>query len=59
VDYSLLFAELRLAVVNLRQVHDFARAIGKLAKTDPIDARVPAHFAEAVQPTPRPIPEPS
>jgi len=50
---------LRLAVVNLRQVHDFARAIGKLAKTDPIDARVPAHFAEAVQPTPRPIPEPS
>jgi transposase len=43
-------AGLPVAVVNPRQVRDFARAVGKLAKTDPIDARILAHFAEAVKP---------
>lgn len=44
-----------LAVVNPRQVRDFAKATGQLAKTDAIDARVLAHFADAVRPTPRPL----
>ena len=42
-----------VAVVNPRQVRDFARATGKLAKTDAIDAGVLASFAEAVRPEPR------
>lgn len=42
--------DLPLTVVNPRQVRDFARATGTLAKTDTIDARVIAHFAEAVRP---------
>jgi transposase len=50
-------ASLPLAVVNPAQVRHFARAIGKRAKTDPIDAAVIAHFAEAVKPVPRPIPD--
>lgn len=44
-----------VAVVNPRQVRDFARALGYLAKTDAIDALVLARFAERVQPTPRPL----
>lgn len=50
-------ATLPLAVVNPAQVRHFARAIGKRAKTDPIDAAVIAHFAEAVKPEPRPVPD--
>ncbi len=46
-----------MAVVNPRQVRDFARATGKLAKTDALDAQVLALFAELVQPTPRPLPD--
>ena len=46
-------AGLPVVVVNPRQVRDFARATGKLAKTDAVDARVLAHFAEAVRPQPR------
>ena len=46
-----------LAVVNPAQMRHFARAISKRAKTDPIDAAVIAHFAEAVKPEPRPIPD--
>ena len=42
-----------LAVVNPRQVRDFAKAQGKLAKTDRVDAQVIAEFAEAIRPTPR------
>ncbi len=42
-----------LAVVNPRHVRDFAKALGKLAKTDKIDAAVIAHFAEAVGPQPQ------
>jgi transposase len=44
-----------VAVVNPRQVRDFAKATGKLAKTDALDAAVLAHFAEAVRPAPRPL----
>lgn len=51
---DLLQAGLPAVVVNPRQVRDFARGIGTLAKTDPIDAQVLAHFAEVVQPQPRP-----
>ncbi len=53
--YSLMKAGLPAAVVNPRQVRDFARAVGKLAKTDPIDAAILAHFGEAVQPPVRPV----
>jgi transposase len=54
---ALTAAALPVVVVNPRQVRDFARAVGKLAKTDGIDADVLAHFAEAVRPEPRPIPD--
>jgi transposase len=46
-----------VAVVNPRQARDFARATGRLAKTDRIDAEILARFAEAVRPTVRPIPD--
>lgn len=46
------------AVANPRQVRDFARATGRLAKTDALDAEVIAHFAAAIHPDPRPLPEP-
>ena len=49
--------EIPAAVVNPRQVRDFARATGKLAKTDAIDALVLAHFAESMRPEPHPIPD--
>ena len=48
-------ASLPVLVINPRQARDFARATGQLAKTDRIDARVLAHFAEAVKPTLRAI----
>jgi len=54
---SLGVAGIPVAAVNPRQVRDFARAIGRLAKTDALDAAVLAHFAEAVRPEPRPLPE--
>lgn len=54
---ALASAGLPVVVVNPRQVRDFAKATGKLAKTDAIDAHVLAHFAEAVRPTPRPLPD--
>ena len=44
-----------VVVVNPRQVRDFARAMGKLAKTDALDAAVLAHFAEVVKPPVRPL----
>jgi transposase len=49
---ALATAGLPVAMVNPRQVRDFARATGRLAKTDRLDAQVLAHFAQAVQPTP-------
>lgn len=54
---ALTAAPLPVVVVNPRQVRDFARAVGRLAKTDRIDADVLAHFAEAVRPEPRPVPD--
>jgi transposase len=54
---ALALAELPVAVVNPRQVRDFAKATGRLAKTDAVDAAVLAHFAQALQPTPRPLPD--
>jgi transposase len=54
---ALALAELPVAVVNPRQVRNFAKATGRLAKTDAVDAAVLAHFAQALQPTPRPLPD--
>lgn len=54
---ALAVAQIAVAVVNPRQVRDFARATGKLAKTDALDAAVLAHFAEAVRPEPRGLPD--
>lgn len=54
---ALTAAQLPVVVVNPRQVRDFARAVGKLAKTDTIDAAVLAHFADAVRPEPRAVPD--
>ena len=54
---ALCAAGLPLAVVNPRQVRAFARATGRLAKTDALDAAVIAHFAEAVRPEARPVPD--
>jgi transposase len=50
-------ADLPVAVVNPRQVRDYARATGKLAKTDSIDAAVLAEFAQAVRPRRTPVPD--
>jgi transposase len=58
VAAGLAAAGLPVAVVNPRQVRDFARATGQLAKTDTLDAVVIAHFAEAVNPPSRPLADP-
>jgi transposase len=55
---ALAGAGLAVVAVNPRQIRDFARATGKLAKTDAIDAAVIARFAEAVRPQPRTLPSP-
>ena len=47
---SLSQARMPVVVVNPRQVRDFAKAVGRLAKTDRIDAEILAHFGEAVKP---------
>jgi transposase len=52
---ALATAGMPVSVVNPRQVRDFAKAKGRLAKTDRIDASILAHFAEAVRPQIRPI----
>jgi transposase len=54
---ALAGAGLPLVVVNPAQVRHFAQALGKRAKTDPIDAEVIARFVEAVKPTMRPVPD--
>lgn len=54
---ALATAALPVAVVNPRQVRDFARSTGTLAKTDRLDAQSLAHFAEALRPQPRPLPD--
>lgn len=48
-----------VAVVNPRQVRDFARAMGRLAKTDKIDAATLAHFGQVVEPKVQALPEPA
>ena len=53
VASAIAAAGLPLAVVNPRQIRDFARAIGRLAKTDALDAEVIARFAEMVRPEAR------
>jgi len=57
VAAALAGAGLPVAVINPRQICDFARATGQLAKTDALDARVIALFAEAVRPIARPLPD--
>jgi transposase len=52
---ALALAKLPVAVVNPRQVRDFAKASGRLAKTDALDAAALAHFGEAMRPEPRPL----
>ena len=52
---ALAAASLPVAVVNPRQVRDLAKSTGQLAKTDRLDARVLAHFGEAVRPLVRPL----
>ena len=52
---ALAAAALPLVVVNPRQVRDFAKATGQLAKTDRIDADILARFADVVRPAVRPI----
>jgi transposase len=54
---ALVSAGLPAVAVNPQQVRNFARAIGQRAKSDPIDAEVIAHFAEAVRPELRPLPD--
>ncbi len=54
---ALAAARLQLVVANPRQVRDFARATGQLAKTDRIDADILALFAERVRPAPRALPD--
>lgn len=54
---ALATAGLPVVVVNPAQIRAFARALGQRAKTDPIDAAVIAHFAEATKPQVRPLPD--
>lgn len=54
---ALAVAGMPMAVTNPRRVRDFARATGRLAKTDAIDARVLAHFAAAMHPESRRLPD--
>jgi transposase len=54
---ALATAGLPVVVVNPRQARDCARATGQLAKTDALDARTLAHFADVIRPTPRPLPD--
>jgi transposase len=57
VAAALASVHLPVVIVNPRQVRDFARASGQLAKTDEIDAQVLARFAEAIKPEPRALPD--
>jgi transposase len=57
VAAELMAAGLPVVVINPRQARDFARATGRLAKTDQLDARGLARFAEAIRPLVRPLPD--
>jgi transposase len=54
---ALSVAKIPLSLVNPKRVRDFAKALGYLAKTDAIDARILAEFAERVRPAVRPLPD--
>jgi transposase len=54
---ALVAARLPVIVINPRQARDFAKATGRLAKTDRIDAQVLAHYGEAIRPSFRPLPD--
>lgn len=54
---ELVVAKIPTAVVNPRQIRDFAKSVGMLAKTDILDARIIARFAATVQPNPHPMPD--
>jgi transposase len=54
---ALVAARLPVMVINPRQARDFAKATGRLAKTDRIDAQVLAHYGEAIRPSFRPLPD--
>lgn len=54
---ALAKAQIPVAIVNPKQVRDFAKALGQRAKTDKIDAKIIALFAQKVQPKPRQIPD--
>lgn len=54
---ALAAAGIRVAVINPRQIRDFARSLGRLAKTDGIDADVIALYAERIRPEPRDFPD--
>jgi transposase len=57
VAVSMSVINLPIAVINPRHARDFAKSLGRLAKTDKIDASVLAHFAEAIHPEPRVMPD--
>jgi transposase len=54
---GLAAAGFAVAVINPRQARDFAKSLGRLAKTDKVDASVLAHFGDALRPEPRPLPD--
>ena len=54
---ALVAARLPVVVINPRQARDFAKATGRLAKTDRIDAQVLAHYGEAIRPSFRQLPD--
>jgi transposase len=54
---ALVAAGLPVVGANPRQVRDFAKATGRLAKTDPLDAQILAHFADVIRPVPRTLPD--
>lgn len=56
VTSAVAAADLAVAVINPRQARDFAKSVGKLAKTDKIDADMLARFGEAIRPEPRLMP---
>lgn len=58
VTVAALAVQVPVAVVNPRQVRDFAKATGRLAKTDALDAEVLARFAQAIRPQVTPLPSP-
>jgi transposase len=57
VAQAMTCAKLPVVIINPRQVRQFAQAIGRLAKTDAIDANLLAHYGEAIKPEIRPLPD--